>query len=93
MSKLYEYLKFGFDVKVDSLELQEITDIVLEESGFKWIPISDRQPDEMRDVLLSTVEGEYSGYRCGVTYYSSDCIELEEVAAWMKLPDPYIPSM
>lgn len=46
MSKLFDYLQDEFNLPPPiELELQEIRNIVLEEAGFKWIPISERLPD------------------------------------------------
>ena len=63
----------------------------------KWIPVSERLPEENKTVMASTEYGvfpeakytkEYGwewAYEAGADYWK----ELEDVTAWMPLPKPY----
>lgn len=64
MSKLYDYLldKYGLGVH-DESDMDIIRDIVLEETGFKWIPVSERLPEigaEIMNTEKSDLENENS---------------------------------
>ena len=63
----------------------------------RWIPVSERLPEENKTVIASTKYGVYSearytkedgwewAYESGADYW----VELEYVTAWMPLPEPY----
>ena len=63
----------------------------------KWIPVSERPPEEGESVIASTEYGVYPearytkeygwewAYEAGADYWE----ELEGVTAWMPLPEPY----
>lgn len=63
----------------------------------KWIPVSERLPEENKTVIASTKydvypETKYTkeygwewAYEAGADYWE----ELEDVIAWMPLPEPY----
>lgn len=63
----------------------------------KWIPVSERLPEENKTVIASTLYGvfpearytkEYGwewAYEAGADYWR----ELEDVLAWMPLPEQY----
>lgn len=63
----------------------------------KWIPVSERLPEENKTVIASTKYGVYPetkytkeygwewAYESGTDYWR----ELEDVMAWMPLPEPY----
>ena len=63
----------------------------------KWIPVSERLPEENKTVIASTKYGVYPearytkedgwewAYESGADYW----VELEYVTAWMPLPEPY----
>jgi len=65
----------------------------------KWIPIDEGSPKEGESVIASTKYGVYPearytkeygwewAYEAGADYWR----ELEEVEAWMPLPEPYKP--
>lgn len=64
--------------------------------AFRWVPLSERKPEEGRTVLASMKSGEVTmGRRFdddpGDWYlgYESDYASEEEVAAWAPLPEPY----
>ena len=62
-----------------------------------WIPVSERLPEEGKTVISSTKYGVYPetmytkeygwewAYESGADYWK----ELEDVTAWMPLPEPY----
>lgn len=62
-----------------------------------WIPVSERLPEEDKTVIASTKYGVYPetkytkeygwewAYESGTDYWR----ELEDVMAWMPLPEPY----
>lgn len=63
----------------------------------KWIPVSERLPEEYKTVIASTKYNVYSearltkedgwewAYESGADYWE----EIEDVIAWMPLPEPY----
>ena len=63
----------------------------------KWIPVSERLPEENKTVIASTKYGVYPethytkeygwewAYESGMDYWR----ELNDVEAWMPLPEPY----
>lgn len=65
----------------------------------RWIPVSERLPEENKTVIASTKYGVYPearyskedgwewAYESGADYWE----ELEEVEAWMPLPKRYEP--
>lgn len=83
MSKLYDYLldKYGLGVH-DESDMDIIRDIVLEETGFKWIP---GLPEKEGWYLASYKENGIVDVDC--IYFPTNF----EVVAWMPLPKPYEP--
>lgn len=64
--------------------------------AFRWIPLSEREPEDNRSVLVSMKSGEVTmGRRFdddpGDWYlgYESDYASDEEVTAWAPLPEPW----
>lgn len=67
-------------------------DVVFEEipAPFKWIPISERLPEDERYVLVTTV----SGATTDAKYWHKEGLWVRDLAimsviAWMPLPEPY----
>lgn len=97
MSKLKEFLS-GETVFLES-DLQEIRNIVLEEEGFKWIPVTERLP-EINEYVLITMKDFFNHYTTiGVLIKDSigdlkwivDDIAVSsiDIIAWMPRPKPY----
>lgn len=76
------------------------TDESSSENPNKWIPVSDRLPEENKSVIVSTEYGvvypdarytkKYGwewAYEAGADYREE--LEDEDVTAWMPLPEPY----
>ena len=62
-------------------------------NNFKWIPITEKLPEEEQQVLISCANGyvTYDFFRDGqFETFNDDNVEDEEkVLAWMPLPEPY----
>ena len=54
-----------------------------------WIPVSERLPKEYAQYLVYFKTGECYVYWLEDSDWSRSIIELEEIVAWMPLPDPY----
>jgi len=57
-----------------------------------WIPLSEREPDISKSVLICDIEGDiYLGHRtrCGSYYPDFGDDRIKSVIAWMSLPEPY----
>ena len=75
--------------------IEELPSVTSQEP--KWIPVSERLPEENKTVIASTKYGVYSearytkedgwewAYESGADYW----VELEYVTAWMPLPESY----
>lgn len=81
--------------KIDVNEARRIIEGI--EAVNKWIPVSERLPEDNKTVIASTKYGVYPetsyeegygwewAYEAGADYWES----LEGVMAWMPLPEPY----
>ena len=84
--------------------VQDVTDRViqdLQDAGLfvsRWIPVSERLPEEGKSVMASTDYGVYPEaryskkygwewpYEAGADYWTE---MVDGVEAWMELPEPY----
>lgn len=58
------------------------------EPEHKWIPVSEALPEERKNVLVTTIDGDIKvSYRSDVTYWLH--IGRGNVIAWMPLPEPW----
>ena len=55
----------------------------------QWIPVSERLPKEYAQYLAYFKNGECYVYWLEDSDWSRSIIELEEIVAWMPLPEPY----
>ena len=69
------------------------------ENPNKWIPCSERLPEEHKEVLTCSLGGfiEIQSYEDGCGGYwenqKGDWSDICEVVAWMPLPEPYKPEI
>ena len=89
--KAYEVLTeyYHHNTKVQHDALREALDRVPSaEPERKWIPVTERLPEERKNVLVTTIDGDIKvSYRSDVTYWWN--IGRGGVVAWMPLPEPY----
>lgn len=66
---------------------------ILNREQARWIPVSERLPEIHQDVLVSLTSLDVEvGFRAETEpyfYCKGDYIELQNVLAWMPLPEPY----
>lgn len=92
--KLFDYLHTELGCLPLETELQEIRDIVLEEEGLKWIPVSERLPDKEGKYIVTD---KYNDVVVSELYSSGRWVDNVEgyyevlPSAWMPLPEPYKP--
>ena len=97
MLKEYELLaKYNGGTDYDRWKALDMAIKALEQAP-KWIPVSERLPEENKTVIASTKYGVYPearytkedgwewAYESGADYW----VDLDEVEAWMPLPEPY----
>ncbi len=62
-----------------------------------WIPTSERLPKISEDVLLSHFDEVTIGWLNSdgslSIFDGQECVNADEVSAWMPLPEPYKPSV
>ena len=75
--------------------IQDLADAPTVDAEPKWIPCSERLPDDDRTKVVTLANGnaECGYYSNGDWWCVGDSISLENptVIAWMPLPEPYKP--
>jgi hypothetical protein len=82
---------------LESAEIQKAYEIGKAENPNKWIPVSERYPEDGQNILFSTktgcvFEGRYSADTSAHNWlsYKDDTYAWNNVVtAWMPLPEPY----
>ena len=68
--------------------VREYDDIPSAEPERRWIPVTEALPEERKNVLVTTIDGDIKvSYRSDVTYWWN--IGRGRVVAWMPLPEPW----
>ena len=68
--------------------IEALKNIPSAEPERKWIPVSEALPEERKNVLVTTIDGDIKvSYRSDVTYWWN--IGRGKVIAWMPLPEPW----
>ena len=71
----------------DILEMIESQPTIAQES--RWIPCSERLPDNDESVLISNSHGVTKAWWNGRSWTSIAVKKYKTVIAWMPLPEPY----
>lgn len=99
--KLFDYLIQEANWIPLQTNLQEISDIVLEEAGFQWIPVSERLPestdvfivtflwDKIKEVTVTT--SSFFKHNGWAVEKDNTGFNRGKVLAWMPKPKPYDP--
>lgn len=89
--KLSEYFDMYNPMFLSEETLETITDIVLEEAGFKWIPVSERLPEEGKMFYQVTLNRNGIIALGWIFFSGKTWVTTFEVLAWMPRPKPYDP--
>ena len=89
--ELFSRLKTMKNVPADVMEAHNIAIDAIKNKP-KWIPVSERQPKEIK-AYIATLDYEEYGLAVGQRYYHGEQIGWDDkhVIAWMPMPKPYEP--
>ena len=81
----------GFNLIFEAADTIEVLSakVRAEDRPTGWIPVSERLPKEYAQYLACFKNGECYVYWLEDSDWSRSIIELEEIVAWMPLPEPY----
>lgn len=79
----YDTLDFEENTHGATEVIGEAADAIEELSKPKWIPVTERLPEERKDVLVALRRGEIA-----VDYYQPNRWGYSDVTHWMPLPTP-----
>ena len=81
------YNEMGIIIDIKAEEVAPIPPVNPQEPKTKWIPVSEKLPEDTGYYLTTTKYGEvYCDYWTGISFDRS-----ETVIAWIPLPTPYEP--
>ena len=101
---LKELIDGGYDIdfsEVPETKRELLNMIDYQETQMRWIPVSERLPEERQDVLLLMPQNMVIGFLCDSdrTWYANsgngyftdmDVVDgYDDPIAWMPLPEPY----
>ena len=82
----YEYCNKHPDAGFPVWSLKILEDLPSAQPERRWIPCSERLPEERQEILATTTDNAWGDVVIIRTYYKE---VHKSVIAWMPLPEPY----
>ena len=80
----------GYNMGQWRVQSERQPDCPLIEVEERWIPCSERYPDNADSVLVSSYGFVLKAYwQYGAWYEMPECVRIDDIDAWMPLPAPY----